>query len=191
YAFVAVLTCLSLVLVWFTIDAPKPDRSPLALQMEKNSAFYFSTERDIATLMRDARSGAATSIGLSADYALVNRNDDTRYYVRIEGQRTLAAEILKEQLPGAAIAVFAFGDVQPPSAPVATFARKFNPAYLSLLGPLLILYLILMMNPARGSGGMFKSADKPETRFKDVIGVEEAKDALQDIVAYLKNPRRF
>src|SRR5262249_36402604 len=88
-------------------------------------------------------------------------------------------------------AVFALGDVQPPSSPVATFARKFNPAYLSLLGPLLILYLILMMNPGRGSGGMFKSADKPETRFDDVIGVEEAKDALQDIVAYLRNLRRF
>ena len=96
-----------------------------------------------------------------------------------------------DQAPGSATAVFALGDVQAPASPVASFARGFNPAYLSLLGPLLIVYLIVMMSPARGSGGMFKTADKPETRFSDVIGVEEAKDALQDIVAYLRNPRRF
>ena len=61
-----------------------------------------------------------------------------------------------------------------------------DPAWLSLLGPLLILFLILTMNPLRGS--LFKTARKPATRFDDVVGVEEAKEALQDIVAYLKNP---
>ena len=55
----------------------------------------------------------------------------------------------------------------------------------------MILYLILVMNPFRGAAGMFKVAQKPQTRFKDVVGVEEAKEALQDIVAYLKNPDKF
>ena len=47
------------------------------------------------------------------------------------------------------------------------------------------------MNPLRAAAGMFKVADKPQTRFKDVVGVEEAKEALQDMVAYLKNPDKF
>jgi cell division protease FtsH len=46
-----------------------------------------------------------------------------------------------------------------------------------------------MMNPMRN--GLFKTARRPDTRFGDVIGVEEAKEALQDIVAYLKDPRKF
>jgi cell division protease FtsH len=46
------------------------------------------------------------------------------------------------------------------------------------------------MNPARGTG-MFKTTAKPDIRFTDVIGVEEAKEALEDIVAYLKNPAKF
>jgi cell division protease FtsH len=50
--------------------------------------------------------------------------------------------------------------------------------------------MIWMMSPMMRSAG-FKPAQKPTTRFRDVIGAEEAKEALQDIVAYLKSPRRF
>lgn len=48
-----------------------------------------------------------------------------------------------------------------------------------------------MMNPGRGAGGMFKGAARPDTKFADVIGVQEAKEALQDIVVYLKKPEKF
>jgi cell division protease FtsH len=100
--------------------------------------------------------------------------------------------LLKDKLSTSAPAVFSLGDVQPPGPPLSVFSRSLNPGYIfALLGPLLILYLIVQMNPARGSGGMFKTAAKPTTRFKDVVGVEEAKEALEDIVAYLKNPAKF
>jgi len=192
---VALALVASMALAWFTVTTQERGRDPLATAMERDSALYFATERDITALAADARTGAARSIGLSAEYALVNRIDGSRYYVRIGERGTLLAELLRDrpagQGDGAAPAVFSIPEVQPPAPPVTAFLRQFGPGTLSLLGPLLILYLILVMNPFRGAAEMFKVAVKPQTRFKDVVGVEEAKDALRDIVAYLKNPQRF
>lgn len=178
-------------LVWFTIHAPQRGRDPQVLAMERDSAQFFAVERGITTLARDAQTEMAQSIGLSANYALVQLKDGGRYYVRVDQQRALLAQVLKDGLSAAGPAVFSLGDVQPPAPPLAAFARRLdNPNLVSLLGTVLILgLLIFMMNPMRN--GLFKTARRPDTRFGDVIGVEEAKEALQDIVAYLKDPRKF
>lgn len=181
----------SIALVWFTVNAPERGRDAASVAMERESALFFATERDLTALARDVKTGAAARIGLSAEYALVQLADGGRYYVRIDSQRLLVTELLKEKLATETPAVFALGTVRPPAAPLAVVTQQFDPVYLSLLGPLLLIYMLYQMNPARGSGGMFKTADKPQTRFDDVVGVAEAKDALQDIVAYLKNPRKF
>lgn len=180
----------SLALVWFTVNTPEQGTNPLVSAMEKDSALFFANERDITALSHDARTGAASSIGLSPDYALVTLNDGGHYYVRIDAQRNLIMELLKDKLSPAAPAVFSLTDAQPPAPPLTALKRAFNPGYLSLLGPLLILFLILQMNPLRG-GSVFRVVGQPDTRFQEVVGVEEAKEALQDIVAYLKNPRKF
>ncbi len=180
----------SIALVWFTVNTPELGKNPLVTAMEKNSALFFATERDITALAHDAESGAAASIGLSMDYALVTLKDGGHYYVRIETQRNLIMELLKDKLAPAAPAVFSLTNIKPPAPPLTAFTRSLDPGYLALLGPLLILFLILQMNPLRG-GSMFKNADKPNTRFRDVVGVDEAKEALQDIVAYLRKPRKF
>jgi cell division protease FtsH len=191
---IALALAASLALVWFTLHTPEQGRNALATAMEKDSAGYFATERDINALAQDAQTGAAKAIGLSPQYALVNLRTGGRYYVRIDGQRALISDLLKDKLAPAAShtppAVFTLGDVQPPATPLTALGRAMNPGYLSLLGPLLILYLMLQMGPLR-SNGLFKNADQPDTRFDDVVGVADAKEALEDIVAYLKNPRRF
>jgi cell division protease FtsH len=178
-------------LTWYTVNAPERARNPLAVSMERESATYFAAERDLTALAQDARSGAAAGIGLSAEYVLVNRHDGTRYYVRSDAQRALVTELLKGDLGTKAPEIFALGSVQPPGPPLTTFARKVDPAWLSLLLPLAFIGMLLYMNPARGGGGGFKTASRPGTRFSDVVGVAEAKEALQDIVAYLRNPAKF
>ena len=180
----------SIALTWFTVNAPERGKDPQVTAMEEQSDSFFRIERDFTSLAEDARSGAAKSIGLSGDYALVMRKNGERYYVRIDKNRMLLPDVLKANLSGAA-PVFTLGDVQPPAGPLAGFSRHLdNPAWISLAGTLLIVfYMMWMMNPSRG--GMFRAAQKPDTRFGDVIGVEEAKEALEDIVAYLRNPERF
>ena len=180
----------SALLVWFTLTAEEPGRNAVAAQMEAQSASFFATERDFSALARDVKTGNAKSVGLSAEYALVALNDDSRYYVRTDAQKALVAEALREK-PSTAPAIFSLGNVQPPAPPLAVLGRNLSPVLLTLLGPLLILFMILQMNPMSGMGGRFKTAAKPDTRFRDVIGVEEAKDALQDIVAYLQRPKKF
>ena len=187
----AIGVVLACVLVWMSVTAEEPGRSPVAAAMETDSAAYFATERDFSALAQDVKSGNAKSVGLAAEFALVALNDGSRYYVRTESHRAMVAEALREKLSSASPAVFSLGNIQPPAPPLTVLGRNLSPVLLTLLGPLLILFLILQMNPMRGMGGLFKTADKPETRFKDVIGVEEAKDALQDIVAYLRRPQKF
>jgi cell division protease FtsH len=182
---------LASVLVWMTVTADEPGRNTVAAAMENESSLFFATERDFSALAQDVKSGNAKSVGLSTEYALVALNDGSRYYVRTDTHRALVAEALKDKLSATAPAVFSLGAVQPPAPPLTVLGRNLSPVLLTLLGPLLILFLILQMNPMRGMGGLFKTADKPDTRFKDVIGVEEAKDALQDIVAYLRKPKKF
>ncbi|HUF81648.1 MAG TPA: AAA family ATPase [Burkholderiales bacterium] len=188
----ALVLAASFALAWYTINAPEPGRDQRATSMEKESAAYFATERDFSALAQDARSGAALSIGLAADYALVHLQNGDRYYVRTDTQRPLVVEVLKEKLAAETPAVFALSGVQPPASPIASALRHLNnPSMLSLVGTVLIVgCMIWLMGPMMRSAG-FSKAQKPTTRFRDVVGVEEAKEALQDIVAYLRNPAQF
>ena len=79
---------------------------------------------------------------------------------------------------------------------------------LGLITPfgLLIVFFIfwfLMMNPANGQGGnktmtfgksrarMINAAEKNRITFDDVAGVDEEKEELEEIVEFLKNPKKY
>jgi len=63
------------------------------------------------------------------------------------------------------------------------------------------LYFIFARNLRSGAGGMLmsfgrsrhrlQSKDRAKVTFKDVAGVEEAKEEVSEIIAFLKNPKKF
>jgi hypothetical protein len=118
----------SVALVWFTIHTPERGKNPLVTMMEKDSALFFATERDITALAHDAKTGAAKSIGLSMEYALVSLNDGGHYYVRIDTQRNLIMELLKDNLSPAAPAVFSLSQIQPPAPPLTALSYQADTA---------------------------------------------------------------
>jgi len=74
---------------------------------------------------------------------------------------------------------------------------------ISMMLPILIFFAIWMFLAKRmqkgmgggilgvGKAGKLINAEKPETRFDDVAGAEEAKDEVKEIVDFLKYPERY
>ncbi len=65
----------------------------------------------------------------------------------------------------------------------------------NVLAPILLMLLVagpLVYFQMRGSlGQRTRLADKPRTRFEDVIGAEEAKKALRRVAAFMKDPKQY
>jgi cell division protease FtsH len=89
--------------------------------------------------------------------------------------------------------------------------EKSDPTFLLLLinfGPIILVIFLVwffvfrsMRNAGGGPGGMLgnfgksrhrvQTADSVNVTFKDVAGVDEAKEEVTELVAFLKNPRKF
>ena len=79
---------------------------------------------------------------------------------------------------------------------VMDYFFQFSPWLLIII----FWFLIMRRMQGGGQGGIFSfakskakiiSADKPKVLFSDVAGCEEAKVELQEIVGFLKNPKKY
>ena len=169
---------------------PEQVRDVVAKQMETESARWFATERTLTDFEEDMKSGKVKAIGVGFDYALVNA--ESRYYVRVGMQRGLFQDILKDKTHQSAPAIFSLGDITPPAQGAGKLTRYIEPGYI-MIGVVLLLAALTakQMGMLKVGPSTFKIEDKPNLRFADVIGVEEAKASMEDLVAFLKNPKQF
>ena len=167
-------------------------RNTVAAAMEAKPLSWFAKEKSLTEFASDLHANKVVDIGIGIEYAFVTLDKAEHYYFKIDSQRPLFIELLKEKHVGTAPNIVSIGDI---SLPRSTVERAW--AYVT---PFTILPLLLLLGFGIGivkmgaldqSKKLFKAIDRPKSRFSDVIGSEEAKAAVSDIVAYLKNPKKF
>jgi cell division protease FtsH len=172
---------------------PNTERDPVAQAMEEHSQQWFKTEKTLGVLASDLAAENVKEAGGSSAYALITLKSGERYYVNVRAQHQFASTLLTDALVAAPYhLVNVSDDLEPPQRPEIRLLRQLRAAALPLLLQLpILIILIFMMGGVLRRPKLLAFEAKPDTRFDDVIGVEEAKEALQDIVAYLKQPARF
>ena len=183
---------IAILAVRFFGPTPPQERDAMATQMESQSWKWFAKERNLTEFSADLRAGKVVALGIGLEYAFVNVAKDVRYYVRIDTQRSLFLDVLKEKQKTPAPTIVGLGDVAPPISAAAKFTRHLTPSNLVPIAMLAIMALIIVQMGLLGqSRKLFQRVQRPTVRFDDIIGAEEAKGEIEDLVAYLKNPQQF
>ena len=147
-------------------------------------------------LIENIEEGGVTSIKLSAggDSATVKLNNNTEKQVNIPSLDSFVS--------------YSENFIKNGNFTLEKDSESIWVTIISLITPfgLLIIFFVfwfLMMNPANVQGGnktmtfgksrarMINTAEKNKITFDDVAGVDEEKEELQEIVDFLKNPKKY
>ena len=193
YSGILLVVAIIAALAVFLAKRPDTERDAVAEGMEQHAEQWFKTEKTLAVLAADLSTGKVKDAGASSAYALITLKSGEHYYVNIRAQQQFASKVLTDALVATPYhLVNVSDDLEPPLRPEIRLLKQLRGAALPLLLQLPILIILLfMMTDVLRRPKLLTFETKPATRFDDVIGVEEAKEALQDIVAYLKQPAHF
>ena len=163
-------------------DAPPEDPSAAMLQaLERSTDAWTANRRDLSTLVGDMRNERIASAALSTHGIYVSTVDGQHYWLADQSGR-IGETILRDYASGARL------------FPVALFDTDGERRWYDVaLGQWPFLLLLL----AALGFGAWQLRPYPTlkqgtgVRFADVIGASEAKLALQDVTAYLRDPVAF
>lgn len=171
----------------------QPAQSPLGLSVELHLPEYLHKEEPFSQLLQDLRAGKVRVLAVSANGDLLaDLGGGTKYYVHNPAPGSLLAPAL-EQASAHHTTIITIRASTVPLTPASTLTELLRTT--AQLYPLLMLALMagLAVGAVRGLRSARTATLVPDTgvRFSDVIGAEDAKQSLQDVVEYLRNPRRF
>jgi cell division protease FtsH len=159
---------------------------PIVRTMLESPSDWLHTEKDLGAFNHDLSSGEVAMVGEGTNLYLVTLKNDTKYFVfkteaRLSGFETWLAQDGK---------LFALHETINPNPDAwSRLAKGFLGMFsLGLILPLLLIVLVIfqlrtMVGPVRA----FSTVSRPDVRFRDVIGVREAKRELGDMVLALRD----
>lgn len=163
-------------------------RSTLIQEMNQDVSAWKSTEKDFSNVLADLHNKNVAAAGISDGALLITTLSGEKYMVADEwGQFSL--KFLSDYTSAGANA-FPFAILKSDGDGKA---NQMNAAqwFQMLFGPVLIVGLVIGYLVYARFGKTFALQKGSDIRFKDVIGANEAKNSLADVVAYLESPQRF
>jgi cell division protease FtsH len=174
-------------------ENPLPSSS-VAYEMRHDAMLWAHTEKDASHMLEDIHEKRVAAIGVALDAILVSTKDGTRYFVT-DRYATFSQSLLLNPAKGEAAPDYQL--VWLPNASVggqsglATVLLSALRDSASMLVSVLMLGVMLWFVRREMKGDFTLLADPPDVSFDDVIGAGEAKAALEDIKAYLRDPKSF
>lgn len=171
-------------------------KNPTALSFEKNPQPWLSHPREASEFEKALDAGTLQAVAVSRSLVLYTDKSGGRYSARLVDCGPSCSSALLARLGELSLKkgfVLTSTDIDPrtPNQRLSDALDDTGRLMLGLLPVFLIVGLMVMqMRGALPFSGA-KLADKPGTRFADVIGADEAKQALKRVAAFMKDPAEY
>jgi len=169
-----------------------PARNSVAVLVEKEQRHYLAHERPFSELLSLIGANKVGLLAVTTDGELLVRlRNGDRFYIHAPAPAGLLTDTLtKAKDQNVTVVTLRTAAVPRPANLVGEALQVVR----DLLPVVLIVVLLVMARSSLGIlGGAkpFSIVKDPGDRFDDVIGAEDAKEALADVVDYLRNPERY
>lgn len=157
--------------------------NPEIVAMRHDSSPWLGRERDTSYLFSELDQQRIAAVGIGANAVFVSATNGEKYYVSDTGTAALSRALYDRLNHSQHFALAIVGSNEVSFEAIA----QLLPTII-----LLIIVGVMVAKPMALTGNSFGFVRRDTgVRFQDIIGADEAKSALQEVVSYLQAPERF
>lgn len=195
----AVFSISAVIAAWVAFDyhGQSPSvagKTALAQQFEANPRLWLDRPVDASDFARRLGEGGISAIGIDGQRVLVTMHGGERYSTELvagnEGLLNRLESLSHEQ--GFAMTRVLIDPRTVAERIIASTSSVLERLFTVLMVvAMVVVGVYLLKQGAMGGGAKAKLAETPDTTFDDVIGASDAKTSLQQVTAFMRDPRKY